>query len=151
MCARGRARESYSSIYIIPCLWVLWPRKSRGWNPFYVGIPIVWVWATSPVEFRLVVLQLCWQNILFSELMNCACPVKCRALAKFVFDSFCRRSLFLKKEHEWWVLLCSFFFLFLFVTGMYFIVQFVFGILELDLVAAAKLRSATAGLGLGWF
>ncbi len=39
-------------------------------------------------------------NILFSELMNCACPVKCRALAKFVFDSFCRRSLFLKKKHE---------------------------------------------------
>ena len=39
-------------------------------------------------------------NVLFSELMNCACPVKCRALAKFVFDSFCRRSLFLKKKHE---------------------------------------------------
>ena len=37
---------------------------------------------------------------LFAELMKCSCPVKCRAIAKFVFDSFCRRSAFLKKNHE---------------------------------------------------
>jgi hypothetical protein len=36
---------------------------------------------------------------LFPGLMNCVCPVKCWAIAKFVFDSFCCRSIFLKKTH----------------------------------------------------
>ncbi len=37
---------------------------------------------------------------LFSGLMNCVCPVKFRAIAKFLFDSFCRRSMLLKKTYE---------------------------------------------------